>query len=218
MIYAYIRVSTNHQLLANQRYEISAYAAQNKIKISKWIEETVSSRTDMEERKLSTILQQLKKGDILIASELSRFGRNLLQVMSILHECMDKNCQVWTIKENYKLGVDIQSKVLAFAFGLSAEIERQLISQRTRESLGRVRSEGRKLGRPYGSTSSQLDVSKRRIAYLIRIGVSKAEIARIYGVHWTTMSRFIKDKMTNYDPDALEEDETEMEVSELIEG
>ena len=91
MIYAYIRVSTNHQLIANQRYEISAYAAQNKIKISKWIEETISSRTDVEERKLSTILQQLKKGDILIASELSRFGRNLLQVMSILHECMDKN-------------------------------------------------------------------------------------------------------------------------------
>lgn len=198
MIYAYIRVSTNHQLIANQRYEISAYAAQNKIKISKWIEETISSRTDVEERKLSTILQQLKKGDILIASELSRFGRNLLQVMSILHECMDKNCQVWTIKENYKLGIDIQSKVLAFAFGLSAEIERQLISQRTRESLHRIRSEGRKLGRPFGATSSQLDCEKDRIADMLASGFSKAEIARFYNIHWSTLSRFVKHRIPEF--------------------
>ena len=124
-------------------------------KISKWIEETISSRTDVEERKLSTILQQLKKGDILIASELSRFGRNLLQVMSILHECMDKNCQVWTIKENYRLGNDIQSKVMAVAFGLSAEIERNLISQRTKASLDNIRATGKKLGRPFAAQSKK---------------------------------------------------------------
>ena len=198
MIYAYIRVSTMHQLRSNQHYEISTFAARNKIKISHWVEETISGTTDVEERQLSWILKRLKKGDILIATELSRLGRNLLQVMSILHECMDRCCQVWTIKENYKLGMDIQSKVLAFAFGLSAEIERQLISQRTRESLHRVRSEGRKLGRPFGATSSQLDRERDHIADMLASGFSKAEIARFYNIHWSTLSRFVKHRIPEF--------------------
>lgn len=152
----------------------------------------------MEIRKLGKILKRLKSGDILIATELSRLGRNLLQVMSILHNCMDRNCQVWTIKENYKLGVDIQSKVLAFAFGLSAEIERQLISQRTRESLARVKSEGKKLGRPSGFRFSHLAGQEEHIDFLIRSGVTKAEMSRIYKVHWCTINRFIKFEMPKY--------------------
>ena len=139
MIYAYIRVSTIHQLRENQKFEINMYAEKNNIVIDKWVEETISATKELDSRKLSRLLKKLKKGDVLIASELSRLGRNLWQVMSILHNCMNKGCQVWTIKENYKLGCDIQSKVLAFAFGLSAEIERQLISQRTKESLARVK-------------------------------------------------------------------------------
>lgn len=198
MIYAYIRISTLHQLGANQRFEIDAYARKNEIKIDKWVEEVVSSTKDLEIRKLGRILKRLKPGDVLIATELSRLGRNLLQVMSILHNCMDKNCQVWTIKENYKLGQDIQSKVLAFAFGLSAEIERQLISQRTKESLARVKAEGKKLGRPIGFTFSHLAGKEDHIRSLINKGVSKAEISRIYNVHWCTIHRFIKNKMNNY--------------------
>lgn len=198
MIYAYIRVSTIHQLSINQRFEISTYAEKNGIKVDRWIEETVSSTKDLEVRKLGRILKRLKSGDILIATELSRLGRNLLQVMSILHNCMDKNSQVWTIKENYKLGADIQSKVLAFAFGLSAEIERQLISQRTKESLARVKAEGKKLGRPEGFRFSHLAGEEEHILYLIQSGVTKSEMARIYNVHWSTINRFIKGRMQKY--------------------
>ena len=130
MIYAYIRCSTDHQNTLNQKYEIEKFAASQNLKIDIWEEEVLSATTDFKKRKLHKLLCQLKKGDILISTELSRLGRNLLQVMSILHNCMNRECQVWTIKENYKLGADIQSKVLAFAFSLSAEIERNLISQK----------------------------------------------------------------------------------------
>ena len=195
MIYAYIRVSTIHQLRENQKFEISTYAEKNNIIIDKWVEETVSATKELDSRKLSRLLKKLKRGDVLIASELSRLGRNLLQVMSILHNCMNKKCQVWTIKENYKLGSDIQSKVLAFAFGLSAEIERQLISQRTKESLARIKAEGRKLGRPSGVKYSHLNGEENKLNVLMKNGVTKAEMARKYHVHWSTINRFIKLKM-----------------------
>ena len=148
MIYGYIRCSTDHQNTINQKFEIEQFAKTNNLTIDHWVEETLSAKTNIKKRKLNSLLNKLKKDDILITTELSRLGRNLLQVMSILHFCLDKECQIWTLKENYRLGSDIQSKVLAFAFSLSAEIERNLISQRTKEALKRVKSEGRKLGRP----------------------------------------------------------------------
>ena len=117
MIYGYCRISTNHQQVCNQRHEIQTFAEKNNLKIDKWIEEVISSREVLNNRKLGKILKKLKKGDILIASELSRLGRNLLEVMGILQNCLEKDCQIWTLKENYRLGNDIQSKVLAFAFG-----------------------------------------------------------------------------------------------------
>ena len=158
MIYGYIRCSTDHQNTINQRFEINNFAQKNNITIDFWVEETLSSQTDIKKRKLNSLLKKLHKGDILITTELSRLGRNLLQVMSILHFCLDKECQIWTLKENYKLGSDIQSKVLAFAFSLSAEIERNLISSRTKEALKRVKSEGKKLGRPLSPENLRLMV------------------------------------------------------------
>ena len=121
MIYGYIRTSTDKQNNENQHFEIEQFAQSNNITIDQWVEETISSRKSLDERKLGKLLKKIKQDDIIIASELSRLGRNLLQVMSILHHCMNIGCQVWTIKENYRLGNDIQSKVMAFAFGLSAE-------------------------------------------------------------------------------------------------
>ena len=123
MIYGYIRVSTDLQSTENQRFEIEKYVNTNNLVIDKWCEETISGTKDISERVLGKLLKKTKKGDIIIATEISRLGRNLLQIMSILHLCMKKEVIVLTIKDNFRLGNDIQSKVLAFAFGLSAEIE-----------------------------------------------------------------------------------------------
>lgn len=145
MVYGYIRVSTDKQTVENQRYEINAFAVKEKIEISAWFEETISGCKDYETRKLGKLLSKMKPGDIMICTELSRLGRSLFMIMSILNLCMKQNVRVWTIKDNYRLGSDISSKVLAFAFGLSAEIERNLISQRTKEALARKKAEGIKL-------------------------------------------------------------------------
>lgn len=129
--------------------------------------------------------------------ELSRLGRNLFMIMEILNVCMTKECRVWTIKDNYRLGEDIQSKVLAFAFGLSAEIERNLISQRTKEALARKKAEGVVLGRPVGRKSSKVKLSGKEdtIRTLIDEGVSKCEIARVFKVNRMTVDSFIKTRM-----------------------
>ena len=117
----------------------------------------------------------------MIATELSRLGRNLLEVMGILQNCLEKDCQIWTLKENYHLGSDIQSKVLAFAFSLAAEIERQLISERTKNSLKRLKDEGKHLGRPHGFSYKKLAKSHKRIVEMLDKNMTKAEIAKIMG-------------------------------------
>ena len=142
MIYGYIRVSSDKQTVENQRFEINKFCEGKKLKIDDWIEETISGTKNYTKRQLGNLLNKVHKDDIIICSELSRLGRNLFMIMEILNICMTKECRVWTIKDNYRLGDDIQSKVLAFAFGLSAEIERNLISQRTKEALARKKAEG----------------------------------------------------------------------------
>lgn len=192
MIYGYSRISTEHQQLSNQRHEIEKFAEDRRIVIDFWVEEVISSRKLLSERKLSKVLKKLKKGDILIATELSRLGRNLMEVMGILQHCLEKDCQVWTLKENYRLGADIQSKVLAFAFSLASEIERQLISERTKNSLQRLREEGKKLGRPHGFSYRKLQQHKDKIKKLLAQHKTKAEIAREMGCTWLTVHRFIR--------------------------
>ncbi len=192
MIYGYIRVSTDHQNVANQRHEIETFSSKHNLHIDKWVEEVISSRKPLQERKLGKLLMKLKKGDILIASELSRLGRNLLEVMGILQKCLEKDCQIWTLKENYRLGADIQSKVLAFAFSLASEIERQLISERTKLSLQRLKDEGKHLGRPYGVSYQKLQKQHDKIKKLIEKGLSKANIARELECSWLTIHRYIQ--------------------------
>ena len=118
MIYGYIRVSTDKQTVENQRYEINQFCGKSGIVVDKWFEETISGSKKLEERQLGKLLKKMKKEDVLVCSELSRLGRNLLMIMGILNECMNRDVEVWTIKDNYRLGSDISSKVLAFAFGL----------------------------------------------------------------------------------------------------
>src|SRR5690554_3605874 len=196
MIYGYIRVSTDKQTVENQRFEINHFCGRQEIVVNKWIEETISGSKSVDDRKLGKLLKKMKKEDILICSELSRLGRNLLMIMGVLNECMNRDIQVWTIKDNYRLGSDINSKVLVFAFGLSAEIERNLISQRTKEALARKRAEGVVLGRPVGSKSSKTKLTgqEKKIQELLEKKVSYSAIGRILGVHRLTVSSFVRNQ------------------------
>jgi DNA invertase Pin-like site-specific DNA recombinase len=168
---------------------------QNNFVVDKWIEETISATKKLDQRKFGKLLNKLNSEDTIVVSELSRMGRNLMQIMSILHRCMEKNVSVLTVKEGYELGDNINSKVLAFAFGLSAEIERNLISQRTKEALARKKAEGVILGRPIGSSRPEnfkLHGKERQIQELLEKRVSYSAISRILGVHRLTVSSFVK--------------------------
>lgn len=193
-VIAYQRVSSQKQTLQHQRYELTQFAKQNNMTIDRWVEETVSSRKPLEKRQLGKVLAELQPNDILITTEISRLGRSLLEVMKILEFCLSKGCQIYTVKEKYKLGNDIQSQVMAFAFSLSANIERELISQRTKCSLDSIRAKGKKLGRPFSAQSSKLKLSKnsKRIRKLLDAGISKNKIAKIMGVQPMTVTRFIQ--------------------------
>ncbi len=162
-----------------------------------WIEETISGMKSYDKRELGKLLKKVRRDDLIICAELSRLGRNLFMFMEILNLCMSRECKVWTIKDNYRLGEDIQSKVLAFAFGLSAEIERNLISQRTREALARKRAEGVVLGRPKGSKSSKVKLSgqEETIRTLLQRKVPKTKIAKIFGVNRMTVDSFIRKRL-----------------------
>lgn len=177
----------------HQHYEIKQYAQEHGIRIDKWIEETISSRKPLNKRKLGELLNELQPNDILIAAEISRLGRSLMEVMRILECCLNKNCQVWTLKEHYRLGNDIQSQVLAFAFSLSAQIERDLISQRTKASLESVRATGKKLGRPFSAQSKKLKLSRntKKIKQWLENGFTRYRIAKMMSVSPATVSNFI---------------------------
>jgi len=198
MIYGYIRVSSDKQTVENQRFEISNFCNKQNLNIDGWIEETISGTKNYDKRKLGALLKKVGKGDIIICSELSRLGRNLFMIMEILNICMTKECRVWTIKDNYRLGDDIQSKVLAFAFGLSAEIERNLISQRTKEALAKRKADGVKLGRPKGKKTAaekhKLHYKESLVVALLAENISQHEIARICKVNRNTLAKFIADR------------------------
>jgi len=199
MIYGYIRVSTDKQTVENQRFEINNFCKKENLHIDGWIEETISGTKNYDKRKLGELLNHVQKGDLIICAELSRLGRNLFMIMEILSICMKKDCKVWTIKDNYRLGDDIQSKVLAFAFGLSAEIERNLISQRTKEALARKKAEGVKIGRIKGSHNSytKISVKEELLKELLSQGYKKCQIAERLGVHRVTLYRYLKN---NFQP------------------
>jgi DNA invertase Pin-like site-specific DNA recombinase len=196
MIYAYIRVSSDKQTTENQRYEILKFADEKKMAIDQWIEETVSGTKKVKDRKLGKVIENLGDNDTLITTELSRLGRSLMEVMSILHELMNKKVKVLTTKERYELGDTINSKVLAFAFGLSAEIERNMISQRTKEALARKKAGGTTLGRPKGSLSkvTKLTGKEDTIKELLSKEVPISSIAKILEVHRLTVANFIKSR------------------------
>ncbi len=135
MVYAYIRVSTDKQTVENQRFEVQKFATEKGLVIYKWVSEKVSGTKIANDRKLGPLLKRMKKGDTLIITEISRLGKNLMGIMSMLHLCMIKETCVLTVKERYELGNNINSKVLAFAFGLSARLNVTLSVSEPRRPL-----------------------------------------------------------------------------------
>ena len=195
MIYGYIRVSSDKQTVENQRFEINNFCLRQHLQVDGWIEETISGTTPYPKRALGGLLRKVGKDDLILCAELSRLGRNLFMIMEILNLCLHRQCRLWTIKDNFRLGSDVQSKVLAFAFGLSAEIERNLISQRTREALARLKSEGKQIGRGIGVRNVNLNsncVAKHH--YIIRKlneGESIPKISKSIKVARGTLYRYL---------------------------
>ena len=195
MIYGYLRVSSDEQDVNSQKQGVEGFAKEKGWTIDEYItDEGVSGGKDPSKRNLGPLLQKLHKGDIVICSEISRLGRDLYMVMDILHFCMQQECVIYTVKDRFTLGDDIQSKVLAFAFGLSAEIERNLISQRTREALSRRKAEGMRLGREKGSRNKayKLDARQRQITSMLENGQTMCSVARELGISRSTLSRWLQ--------------------------
>ena len=194
MIIGYLRVSTSKQLLKNQQDEISRYAQENGLEIDQWIMEVVSGKKSHNGRRLGRTISKMKKGDTLIVSEVSRLSRNLTDIMTIMGNCLKKGINIYTTKERYRFDDTLNSKILCFAFGLVAEIERNLISLRTKEALALRRSEGKILGRPKGS-SPKLQIllqNHETIQQLKKKGHTNSSICRRYKVSKDTWYKYIK--------------------------
>jgi len=198
MTYGYLRVSTDKQDESNQKVGVDKKAKQMGVKINEYIIDTISGTKEPEKRELGKLMSRLKKGDLIIASEISRLGRSLYMVMRILEFCTKNEIKVVTVKDNYTLGNDIQSKVLAFAFSMAAEIERDMISQRTKEALRKKMAEGIHIGRPLGSRNKngvKLKGKEKEIRKLLKTGMSKTKIAKTLSVHRFTLYRFCKEAL-----------------------
>lgn len=194
MVIAYLRVSTEKQFLANQKEEIRRFAVKNELMIDRWYTETVSGSVSSKDRKLSLLLRKLQPGDVLIVTEISRLSRTLLEIMTILNSCIKKKVILYSTKEGYVFQNDINSKVLGFAFGLMAEIERNLISMRTKEALARRKQEGVVLGRKKG-TQPKMDLlweNRYELKRSVSRGESQTALAEKFGVSRSTMYRFLR--------------------------
>jgi DNA invertase Pin-like site-specific DNA recombinase len=198
MIYGYLRVSSDEQDVNSQKQGVEQFAKDNNWTIETYItDEGVSGGKDPDKRNLGPLLKKVQKGDKIICSEISRLGRDLYMVMDILHFCMDRGCVIYTVKDRFTLGDDIQSKVLAFAFGLAAEIERQMIRQRTKEGLRLKMKQGILLGRALGTKAPQayvfknLEEQKNDILIALKYGVSQRNLAKKVGVDRNTLARHL---------------------------
>jgi DNA invertase Pin-like site-specific DNA recombinase len=196
-IIGYVRVSTTdkRQTVENQKLGISEFCRGRKLHVDDWIEANASSRRDTKQRRIDELLNRLKSGDILIVSELSRLARSVGQIAILVDTLLRNEVRVICIKEGIDLNgaQNIQSKVMVTMFSLFAEIERDLLSERTKEGLRRARAQGKLLGRPKGSLGkSKLDGKETEIRRYLALGVNKTNIARIYQVGWTTLDHFIR--------------------------
>src|SRR5258708_4252181 len=189
---AYLRVSTTDQNLQKNKYDILKLANEKKLGQVTWIEETVSGRVAWRKRRLAEVLDNVQTGDNLIVSELSRLGRSMLECMEILSLASQKGLHIHAVIGNWQLDNSIQSKIVAMAFSIAAEIERDLISQRTKEALAARKKDGIKLGRPRGTGKSKLDQYRPEIEAFLANGSKQRFIAKRYGTTDANLSRWLK--------------------------
>lgn len=192
MIIGYLRVSTEKQNPENQRDEIRRFAEEKSLAVDSWVVETVSGKIVHKKRKLGRLLRKMNKGDTLIVTEISRLSRSLTEIMAIMGECLDREINIYTTKERYTFDNSINSKVLCFAFGLVAEIERNLISMRTKEALALKRAEGVRLGRRPGSDVKMQVIrdNSARIEAMLASGMTVTKICRKIGISRNTWYKF----------------------------
>ena len=191
---AYLRVSTNKQELENQKIEILKYAQKEGLKIGTFMELQISSRKTTKARQIDSLLEALQAEDTLIVSELSRLGRSVGQIIQIVDTLIKKKIKFIAIKQGMIINgkSDIQTKVMVTMFGLFAEIERDLISERTKAGLAAARAKGKLLGRPKGTLGkSKLDGKEEEIKSFLAKGVNKTAIAKILEVSRTALHSFI---------------------------
>lgn len=189
---AYLRVSTTDQDLEKNKYGILRLANDKGLGTVQWVEETVSGRVSWKKRRIAAVLDQLRQEDNLIVSELSRLGRSMLECIEILSIASQKGIHIYAVKGNWRLDNTIQSKIVAMAFSMAAEIERDLISQRTKEALAARKKAGIRLGRPRGAGKSKLDPFRPEIEALLANGSTQKFIARRYNTTEANLSRWMK--------------------------
>ncbi|MDD6210863.1 MAG: recombinase family protein [Bacteroidales bacterium] len=192
MVTAYLRISTERQHIENQQGEIIRYASDRGITVDRWVTEIVSGKTDRKKRKLGRVVNRLKKNDILIVTELSRLSRSLHEIMQIMKYCVENQVEIHSTKDGYVFDDSINSKVLSFAFGLAAEIEHKLISQRTREAMALRKAEGKHMGRKKGSNVKLQFLEKRKTEIKAQLAKGKTimAICRDYEISYNTFYRF----------------------------
>ena len=194
---AYLRVSTTEQDLQKDKASILHLANDKDLGKVQFVEEKISGTISWKKRKIANIIEELKTGDNLIVSELSRIGRSMLEIMQVLTLCLDKGINIYAVKGNWQLDTSIQSKIMAMVFSMAAEIERDLISKRTSEALKALKAAGVKLGRPIGRRSSKLDKFKPEIKALLANGSKQKFIAKRYGTTESNLSNWLKNMKTS---------------------
>jgi len=188
---AYLRVSTDEQDLKKNRADILHLANEKNLGRVHWVEETISGQVSWRKRKIAQVLETLKEGDNLLVSELSRLGRSMLECMELLSIATDKKINIYAVKGNWQLDGSIQSKIIAMAFSMASEIERDLLSQRTKEALAARKRAGFTLGRPKGIGKSKLDQYRPEIEAFLQNGATQKFIAHRYGTTEANLSRWM---------------------------
>lgn len=193
-VIGYVRVSTDEQDTKNQELTLRQYADNQGIKINELIDVTVSSRKGVDQRRINELLSALNTGDTVIVAELSRLGRSINELLQIVDALIKAQVRLVSVKEAININgkMDIQSKTMVTIFSLLAEIERDLISMRTKEGLAKARANGVRLGRPKGPGKSKLDGMEDEIQNLLGLGVTKSSMTKMFGISWCALDNFIK--------------------------